>query len=317
MTAKRRQDKIITVPISDLVIESDLRVDQSLSQEFVESIGQHGTIQPVIGRPDGGGKYIILAGRRRVRHAQAAGLNEISVIVRAPESDLDEFLLGVEENLHRRDWTPIEQALIFCELRERYGWTQAQTSEWWSRRVAQRVTHGTISQYLKLLEMTNEAKAAVSDGILDFTLAREVSRLNGAPSLQRELVAQIRREVRNGDAPTSRVVKSRVDRLLATVEMMMDKHENNGAAAVRKVEKAARQGDGGTGKQSSVSVPSASPQDDVIAAVMAEGDDTLAALYIQQTSEAVEYLMSVEARGPTLTRLLGEFKTKISRLAKE
>src|SRR5213082_4310503 len=91
-------------------------------QELVDSIRQHGIIQPLIVRRVDG-RHELIAGERRWRAAQELGLSEVPVIVRAA-SDLEVLELSLIENLQRSDLNPIEEAQGYARLRDEFGMTQ-------------------------------------------------------------------------------------------------------------------------------------------------------------------------------------------------
>ena len=91
-------------------------------QELVESIRQHGIIQPLIVRPMNG-RHELIAGERRWRAAQEAGLTEVPVIIRSA-TDLEVLELSLIENLQREDLNPIEEAQGYARLAGEFGMRQ-------------------------------------------------------------------------------------------------------------------------------------------------------------------------------------------------
>jgi ParB family chromosome partitioning protein len=91
-------------------------------QELVDSIRQHGIIQPLIVRPIDG-RHELIAGERRWRAAQEAGLIEVPVIVRVA-TDLEVLELSLIENLQRTDLNPIEEAQGYARLAGEFGLRQ-------------------------------------------------------------------------------------------------------------------------------------------------------------------------------------------------
>src|SRR5215471_3305427 len=88
-------------------------------QELVDSIRQHGIIQPLIVRR-ADGRHELIAGERRWRAAQELGLAEVPVIIRTA-SDLEVLELSLIENLQRTDLNPIEEAQGYARLRDEFG----------------------------------------------------------------------------------------------------------------------------------------------------------------------------------------------------
>ncbi len=98
-------------------------------QELADSIRRHGVIQPVVLRPDPdkAGAYQVVAGERRWRAAQRAGVHALPAVVR----DLDDrevLELAIVENIQRVDLDPIEEARAYTQLIESFGYTQAELS---------------------------------------------------------------------------------------------------------------------------------------------------------------------------------------------
>src|SRR5690606_24121583 len=97
--------------------------------ELADSIRQRGLVQPIVVRPDRvSGGYEIVAGERRWRAAQRAGLHTVPVIVREL-SDRDVLELAIIENVQRADLNAIEEAGGYRELVERFGYSQEQLSD--------------------------------------------------------------------------------------------------------------------------------------------------------------------------------------------
>jgi ParB family transcriptional regulator, chromosome partitioning protein len=140
--------------------------DQVRLSELAQSIKQKGIIQPILVRKLGReGGYKIVAGERRWRAAQLAGLREIPAIVKEvtePES----FELALIENLQREDLNPIEEAEGYKRLIEDHGLTQ--------EAVAHRVgkDRSTVANALRLLQLPVEIKHSLMDGSLNMGHAR-------------------------------------------------------------------------------------------------------------------------------------------------
>jgi len=124
--------------------------------DLVDSIRRHGVLQPIVVRRSGAG-YEIVAGERRWRAAQAAGLIDIPAVVRdLPDQEMLE--LALIENLQREDLDPIERATAYRKLVEQFGLTQEQVAE---------VVGGSrpsVANSLRLLELPSEIQASISRG---------------------------------------------------------------------------------------------------------------------------------------------------------
>ncbi|MDD3767096.1 MAG: ParB/RepB/Spo0J family partition protein [Eubacteriales bacterium] len=132
--------------------------DREKLEELAESIRTHGVIQPILVVKDGD-RYKIIAGERRWRAAKLAGLKEIPALIR----DYDEiklFEVSLIENLQREDLNPIEEALGYKSLMDRFGMTQEKISE----RVGK--SRSAIANALRLLTLPREVIEMVKDGVI-------------------------------------------------------------------------------------------------------------------------------------------------------
>ncbi|NBD12812.1 ParB/RepB/Spo0J family partition protein [Corallococcus sp. Z5C101001] len=150
--------------------------DESKLHELTESIKAQGLLQPILVRKDGDG-YKIIAGERRWRASQAAGLKEIPAIVREV-TEAQSFELALVENLQRADLNPIEEADGYKRLVEEFKLTQEQ--------VAQRVgkERSTVANALRLLALPPDVKDMVADGSLSMGHARALLGVPRLPELQ-------------------------------------------------------------------------------------------------------------------------------------
>lgn len=132
--------------------------DESLLGELAASIAVHGVLQPVIVRHLADGGYQLIAGERRLRAARLAGLDTIPAIVRDASDGTDSLELALIENLQRADLNPIETALAYRELIDRFGLThEAVARQVGKSRVA-------VSNSLRLLDLAPETRQAITDG---------------------------------------------------------------------------------------------------------------------------------------------------------
>jgi ParB family transcriptional regulator, chromosome partitioning protein len=140
------------------------RFEELKLEELAASIREHGIVEPILVRRSGA-KYRILAGERRWRAAQRAGLKEVPAILREA-SDREAFELALVENLQRADLNAIEEAEAYDVLLSDHGLTQ--------EAIAQRVgkERSTVANALRLLKLPEEVREAVRDGQLDMGHAR-------------------------------------------------------------------------------------------------------------------------------------------------
>lgn len=133
--------------------------DEEALQELADSIAEHGVLEPVLVRKRAQGGFEIIAGERRWRASQRAGLKELPIFVKEL-SDAAAFEAALVENLQREDLNPIETARAFHRLVDEFGHTQEQ--------VAQRVgkNRSTVANALRLLKLPTAVLDLVEDGQL-------------------------------------------------------------------------------------------------------------------------------------------------------
>ncbi|MDZ7586753.1 MAG: ParB/RepB/Spo0J family partition protein, partial [Patescibacteria group bacterium] len=114
-------------------------------EELTQSIEEHGVIQPLVVTNQHDGYYQLIAGGRRLRASQRAGLKKVPVIVRAVENDDSLLELALIENIQRKDLNVIEEAEAYNKLIEKFNYTQEQAAQ----RVGKK--RSTITNILRLL----------------------------------------------------------------------------------------------------------------------------------------------------------------------
>jgi ParB family chromosome partitioning protein len=135
------------------------RFDEPGMVELIDSVREHGVIEPLVVRPRAGGGYAIIAGERRWRAAQKAGRREVPVVVREA-TDTEAYELALVENLQRRDLNPIEEAEGYRRLCDDHGYTHEKLA----LRVGKDRT--TIVNALRLLKLPPPVRALVVEGRL-------------------------------------------------------------------------------------------------------------------------------------------------------
>ncbi len=128
-------------------------------EELALSIKENGIIQPLTARKRASGGYEIIAGERRWRAAQAAGLHEVPVILKNI-TDSEALQLAIIENVQREDLDPIEEAEAYQRLMQEFSFSQQQVSE----KVGKE--RSTVANALRLIALPNEIKDMVSKKIL-------------------------------------------------------------------------------------------------------------------------------------------------------
>ncbi|HEV3070180.1 MAG TPA: ParB/RepB/Spo0J family partition protein [Solirubrobacteraceae bacterium] len=135
------------------------RFDEEALNALAGSLGERGVLQPVLVRPRPGGRYELVAGERRWRAAQMAGMDTIPALVR-PREDALALELALIENMAREDLNPVEEANACMALVEELGLTREQVG----RRVGR--SRVAVSNLLRLLELPEEALSMIEDGTL-------------------------------------------------------------------------------------------------------------------------------------------------------
>lgn len=189
-----------SVPVGELApnpAQPRSRIAAEDLEGLTASIAARGVIEPIVVRPQAG-RFQIVAGERRWRAAQLAGLERVPVVVR-DASDEDVGLLALVENLQREDLNPIEEALAFRRLADAGGMTHgAIASEVGRSRTA-------VTNTLRLLELTPQVRRLVETGKLRAAAGRALVPLDAAAQ------AQLAEEIVRGDLSV-REVERRVKR---------------------------------------------------------------------------------------------------------
>ncbi len=139
--------------------------DREQLQALANSISEHGVIQPIIVVEGQNGYYSIIAGERRWRASKLAGLLEMPVIVRTYD-ELQIAEVALIENLQREDLNPIEEAMGYKTLMEKFSMTQDKVSE----RVGK--SRSNIANMLRLLSLEDEIKEMLAENKLSMGHAR-------------------------------------------------------------------------------------------------------------------------------------------------
>jgi ParB family transcriptional regulator, chromosome partitioning protein len=152
--------------------------DDTSLDELAESIRSQGIIQPLVVRMREGGGFELVAGERRWRAAQRAGLHQVPAVVREV-AESQAFEMALVENLQREDLNPIEEAEGYQRLVAEFGYTQ----ESLSARVGK--DRSTVANALRLLKLPPVVRAMVIEGRLNMGHARALLGLESDPSIER------------------------------------------------------------------------------------------------------------------------------------
>lgn len=179
-----------TLPIAALRpnrLQPRTRFDEESLSDLAESIRAQGIVQPLVVAAEEEGVYSIVAGERRFRAAQLAGLTEVPVVLREVAGDRERLELALVENLQRSDLDPIEEAEAYQMLQESFGLSQDE--------VAARVgrSRPAVANALRLLRLPAEVRDLLRDGSLTAGQARPLLSLEAAErqiELARRAVAE-------------------------------------------------------------------------------------------------------------------------------
>jgi ParB family chromosome partitioning protein len=140
-------------------------MDQDALEELAGSIRAQGVMQPIVVRPIGDKKYEIIAGERRWRATQLAGLDKIPAVVR-DIPDETAIALALIENIQREDLNPMEEAFALKRLQDEFELTQQQVAE------AVGKSRTAVTNALRLLNLSDEVKTMLEHGDLEMGHAR-------------------------------------------------------------------------------------------------------------------------------------------------
>lgn len=160
--------------------------DEAALQELTESVLVHGVLQPVMVRPRGGGGYELIAGERRFRAAQQAGLTQIPVVIR-DMSDEESLTVALIENIQREDLNAMEAARGYRQLLDQFGLSQAELA----RQIGK--SPSTIAYALSLLRLPPEMQESIARGEISMDhgkVLRSVASPERRAALFAEMISQ-------------------------------------------------------------------------------------------------------------------------------
>ena len=217
-----RKDALGTLPVDAIrpgKYQPRTKMDEAALSELAASIRAQGLMQPVLVRPVGSGSFELIAGERRWRAAQMAGLTEIPALVREVP-DETALAMSLIENIQREDLNPMEEASGVQRLVDEFRMTHDQAADAIGR------SRSATTNLLRLLKLTKPVQQMLLQGALEMGHARALLMLDGARQVEaanrvgarglsvRETEALVRRLAR---APASRK-RQNADRDLARLE---------------------------------------------------------------------------------------------------
>jgi len=153
------------------------RMDPDALADLADSIRAQGVIQPILVRPVADDSYEIIAGERRYRAAQIAGLTEVPVLVK-PVADEAALAIALIENIQREDLNALEQAHGVQRLIEEFGFTHEQAAQAIGR------SRSATTNLLRLLNLAGPVQQLLMDGALDMGHARALLALQPSDQIQ-------------------------------------------------------------------------------------------------------------------------------------
>jgi ParB family chromosome partitioning protein len=158
------------------------RMDEASLAELADSIREQGVMQPILVRPVDGGRFEIVAGERRWRAAQRAGLTEVPALVK-DVPDQNALALALIENIQREDLNPLEEAQGLTRLVEQFGLTHDAVAKAIGR------SRSAVSNLLRLTQLAKPVQDYMMSGALEMGHARALLAL--APAQQAGAAARV------------------------------------------------------------------------------------------------------------------------------
>lgn len=158
--------------------------DEEALRQLADSIKQYGVLQPLVVSPGEGGTFAIIAGERRWRASQLAGLKSVPAIVRTSK-ELERLEIALVENVQRVDLSPLEQAVSIERLHELFALRYEEIAARLGKATS------TVTNIVRLLQLPDEAKQALREHIISEGHARAVLALKEWPEKQLELLRMI------------------------------------------------------------------------------------------------------------------------------
>lgn len=189
---------------------------QQALEELAESIKAQGVLQPIVVRPINSGRYEIIAGERRWRATQLAGLETIPAVIR-DVSDEAAIAMALIENIQREDLNPIEEAVALKRLQDEFELTHQQVAD------AVGKSRTSVTNLLRLIALDTEVKKLLENGDIEMGHARSVLSLEFLQ--QREIAQQVVAKslsVRQTEALVRRLLEEKSKTPSASAEFSTD-----------------------------------------------------------------------------------------------
>ena len=176
--AAASQSRVLHIPVSDVIANPEqprIEFRHHELEDLMNSIREHGILQPLLVTTRSQGGYEIIAGERRFRAAKILGLETVPAMARDAGAD-DKLVLALIENIQRQDLNPLEEARGYARLMSEYGLTQEDVS----KRVGK--ARSTVANTVRLLDLPTEIQEAIASGSISAGSARAILSLKDEKS---------------------------------------------------------------------------------------------------------------------------------------
>lgn len=184
LTSDDRIEKIPVVQIQASPYQPRRHFDETALMELAASIKRHGVVQPLVVTPIKNGKYILIAGERRWRASQLAGLKTVPALVR-DSKELEQLEIALIENVQRVDLSPLEQAVSIERLHEQFSLSYESISQRLGK------APSTVNNTVRLLQLPEAAREALTTSKISEGHARAILALKNDTKRQQYLLETI------------------------------------------------------------------------------------------------------------------------------
>src|SRR5205807_3311230 len=160
---------LLLVPIEQIApnpLQPRKTFNETSIEELARSVREHGIVQPLVVTRTGDDRYRLIAGERRLRAAERAGLQTVPAVIKELLKEGDALQIALIENIQREDLNPIEEAMAYHQLHEEFGLTQEEIS----KRVGKE--RSTVANFLRLIKLPDPVKKLLASGQLSMGHAR-------------------------------------------------------------------------------------------------------------------------------------------------
>ena len=171
------RDGLAQIPITQITpnpYQPRRAFNETSIEELARSVREHGIVQPIVVTRTSDSRYRLIAGERRLRAAQRAGLQTVPAVIKELLKEGDSLQIALIENIQREDLNPIEEAGAYHQLHDEFGLTQEEIS----RRVGKE--RSTVANFLRLLRLPDSVKELLAAGQLTMGHARALLSVDSA-----------------------------------------------------------------------------------------------------------------------------------------